>query len=340
MAGIATMITADRLQQYLRAFRDKRILVVGDMMLDRFLTGNVSRISPEAPVPVVEITREVAYPGGAANVARNLVPFAGKAAAAGLVGKGLRGEELIALMRETGIDTTGILRGDDHETIVKTRIAARGQQIVRLDRERRAPLTPARTKEALEFLGEWIPGYDAIIIEDYAKGFITQDLADGVCRMAAECGALVAIDPNPGNPLHWHGATAIKPNLKEAMQDAAMPPIPGWREGDHPGDWLTELGKRLLAKWDTQMVLVTLGEHGMALFERGADAAFHIPTRAKEVFDVSGAGDTAIALFTLALSAGAHPHEAAEISNHASGIVVAKSGTATLTPEELVEAVR
>jgi rfaE bifunctional protein kinase chain/domain len=324
------------LPDILAACRTRRVLVVGDVMLDRFIRGNVSRISPEAPVPVVHVTREDAYPGGAANVARNLAPFAGNVHVLGVTGTGPLTTQLHDLLTAHGIDTSGLLASDEHETIVKTRVVARGQQVARIDRETiRAP-SPALTARALTWLEAKLPEVDAVIIEDYAKGFLTQAFVDAITQRVTARGIPVTVDPNPGNPLHWHQTTAIKPNRKEAFEAAGVP---------DPGDVplttllaaLPPLAGRLREKWDTRQLLITLGEHGMALLEEG-QPLYHTPTRAREVFDVSGAGDTAIALYTLALAAGCPATQAAEISNLASGVVVAKAGTATLTPEELLAA--
>lgn len=320
----------------LEACRTRRVVVIGDVMLDRFIRGNVSRISPEAPVPVVHVTREDAYPGGAANVARNLSPFAGKVHVMGVTGTGPLTEQLHGLLTEHGIDTSGLLASPEHETIVKTRVVARGQQVARIDRETiKAPST-ALIARALAWLDGKLPETDAVILEDYAKGFLTQELVDAITARTHARGIPVTVDPNPGNPLRWHQATTIKPNRKEAFEAAGIPD-----PGDIPLSSLLEilpsLADQLREKWDTDQLLITLGEHGMALLEKGLPL-YHTPTRAREVFDVSGAGDTAIALYTLALAAGCPAPQAAEISNLASGVVVAKAGTATLTPEELLAA--
>ena len=326
----------DLLPAILAACRTRRVLVVGDVMLDRVIRGNVSRISPEAPVPVVHVTREDAYPGGAANVARNLAPFAGKVHVLGVTGTGPLTEQLHGLLAEHGIDTSGLLASGEHETIVKTRVVARGQQVARIDRETIKAPGSALVARALAWLDEKLPEVDAVIIEDYAKGFLTQELVDAITQRVTARGLPVTVDPNPGNPLRWHQATTVKPNRKEAFEAAGIPD-----PGDVPLATLLQqlpaLGEKLWEKWDARQLLITLGEHGMALLEKGKPP-YHTPTRAREVFDVSGAGDTAIALYTLALAAGCPASQAAEISNLASGVVVAKAGTATLTPEELLEA--
>jgi rfaE bifunctional protein kinase chain/domain len=324
------------MEDQLSRFRGLRVMVIGDIMLDRFIWGNVTRISPEAPVPVVHVVREDAYPGGAANVARNLAPFAGRVDVLGVTGAGLLTDQLLGLLEAGGIATDGILVSPEHETIVKTRIIARSQQMARIDRETIRPPSPETLARALEWFRAQLPETDAVILEDYAKGFLTQELADTVLREAAAAGVLVSVDPNPGNPLRWHGATVIKPNRREAFAAAGLMD-PGDVSEAELMKALVSLGEVLFAKWETRMLLITLGEHGMALLEPGKPV-YHTPTRAREVFDVSGAGDTAIALFTLALAAGASAPDAAELSNMASGIVVGKVGTATLSPDELLAA--
>jgi D-glycero-beta-D-manno-heptose-7-phosphate kinase len=325
-------MTRDFLSALLPKFRTKKVLVVGDIMLDRFLWGNVTRISPEAPVPVVHVTKETAYAGGAANVARNLAKFAGKVGILGLCGPGALTEQLRGLLVEDAIDTSGMIEDPGHETIVKTRIVARSQQIARIDRECLKPLSCEALAKAEAWLDEHLSEYDAVIIEDYAKGFLTQALVDAVVRRSA--GKLVTVDPNPSNPLQWNSVDTIKPNRKEAFAAAGMPDPNEVSEAALLAV-LPQLAERLFSQWKTERLLITLGEHGMALLEQGKPV-YHTPTKAREVFDVSGAGDTAIALFTLALAAGASGAEAAEVSNLASGIVVGKIGTATVSPEELL----
>ena len=215
------------------------------------------------------------------------------------------------------------------------RIIARQQQVVRVDREKKTALTTLQKERAVEQLEKMLPEIDAIIVEDYAKGLLHQDFVDAIAALAKKAGKILAVDPNPGNILHWKGVSVIKPNRSEAFASAGLPasdpvePVTSDRQ-------LLEVGAILSKKWNTENLLITLGEHGMLLFSGNA-APYHTPTLAREVFDVSGAGDTAIALFTLALCSGATAPEAAQISNHASGIVVGKIGTATVTPAELIE---
>jgi D-glycero-beta-D-manno-heptose-7-phosphate kinase len=324
-------------EKLIRRFPEKRILVIGDVMLDRFIWGNVFRISPEAPVPVVNVSKEAVYPGGAANVARNLVPFAGKVQIVGLAGKDTDGEVLVDILQQGGIEAGGMLRTADCDTITKTRIIAHKQQVVRIDREKITALQAEQVERVKQFMLEHCNELDGLVISDYGKGFVTQELADAVIPVAKAAGLVVTVDPNPNNSLNWRGVTSVKPNRVEAFREAGIPETL-WIPHEDPlqDEVLLRVGQDLLERWDTQMVQITLGEQGMILFERGG-SPHYIPTVAREVFDVSGAGDTAIALFTLSLAAGATAVEAAEISNHASGVVVAKLGTATLSPEELLE---
>lgn len=325
---------ADRLRQILDAARSRRILVIGDLMLDEFVWGKVGRISPEAPVPVVEVTSESSYPGGAANVARNLVEFVGHAAVIGIFGQDRGGERLRALLDERGIDASGTLAEAGFATIVKTRIIARQQQVVRVDREQIRPPTPAQIARVIKAVRAQLPQTDAIILEDYGKGFLAEDLVTEICRLAHEAGKILTVDPNPRHQVRWQKVTAVKPNRTEAFLAAGLP-LADCAAPPPEDKALLRAGRTLLEAWDTQHLLITLGEQGMMLFQRNEEPR-HIPTRARQVFDVSGAGDTAIALFTLALACGASAAEAAEVANHASAVVVGKLGTATVSPEELL----
>jgi rfaE bifunctional protein kinase chain/domain len=324
---------ADRLRALAAEFPSRRMLVIGDLMLDEFIWGKVSRISPEAPVPVVNVVGESYYPGGAANVARNVREFTGRTAVMGLAGDDSYGRRLLGLLGDAGIDTSAVQQDPAVSTLVKTRIIARNQQVVRVDRERPAPLSAVQTACVMQALDRAIPAADGIIVADYGKGFLSQPLADYICEAARQHGKVLAVDPHPHTSLAWRGATVIKPNRIEAFLAAGLPPAdpvtPVLRD-----DRLLEAGRRLLDLWNPSALLITLGEHGMLLLAKGA-APYHTPTRAKDVFDVSGAGDTAISVLTLALASGASPAEASELANRASGIAVGKLGTATVTSAEL-----
>ncbi len=321
-----------RLDEILARAAAKRILVIGDLMLDEFVWGKVGRISPEAPVPVVEVTRETCYPGGAANVARNLREFVDGTSVIGLIGADRGGRTLRRLLDEGKIETLGLIEDDTFPTIVKTRIIARQQQLVRVDREELRAPTAEQIARITESVRRQIHEIDAVIFEDYGKGFLSPELVEEVARLAVSAGKIVTADPSPRHAITWPKVTAVKPNRAEAFLAAAMP----WSDPVDPptaDETLMRVGRVLLEKWRTKYLLITLGEHGMMLFENGN--AWHVPTKARQVFDVSGAGDTAIALFTLALCCQASAREAAEIANHASAVVVAKLGTATVSRAEL-----
>ena len=333
--------TSTRLAEILGAFPRRKILVIGDLMLDEFLWGKVTRISPEAPVPVLDIQRRATYPGGAANVARNLASLGAHAALAGVIGEDEPGEQLVRLLTGKGIATGSIRVTPRRPTTHKTRICAitrqlhdhleieNQQQIVRVDNESREPLDPESRRWLFDRLRAEISAHDAVIIEDYAKGLVDQELVTLVVAEAKAHGKIVAIDPNPNNPFDWSGGTVLKPNRREAFLAAGLP-----YSLDEKA--VLAAGAVLQKKHAIRDVLITLGEAGMLLLEEGRKP-YHTPTRAQDVFDVSGAGDTAIAAFTLALAAGANGVEAAEIANHAAGVVVGKLGTATLDVEELRE---
>jgi rfaE bifunctional protein kinase chain/domain len=323
-----------RLQEILARARTKRILVIGDLMLDEFVWGKVGRISPEAPVPVVEVTGESFYPGGAANVARNLREFIEEVAVVGLIGSDRGGRQLRELLAEQKIDTADVIEHAEFRTIVKTRIIARNQQIVRVDREEVRPLSSEQVSLIAENIRRRLAQIDAIVFEDYGKGFLNAELVGKISSDAIAAGKIVSADPNPRYPIDWKNMTAVKPNRNEAFLAAGL----AWSDPVDPADRdeaLLKAGETLLEKWDTKFLLITLGEQGMMLFQKG-NRPHYIPTKARQVFDVSGAGDTAIALFTLALCCEATPGEAAEIANHGSAVVVGKLGTATVTQEELV----
>ena len=326
-----------RLQHILDAAASKRLLVLGDLMLDEFVWGNVGRISPEAPVPVVEVRSESSYPGGAANVARNLRQFTSSVTMLGAVGSDAAGEKLVRLLEKEGISTGGLFTDSAVPTIVKTRIIAQRQQVVRVDREHLGGGN-SRRNEITAKARELVSHADAVLFEDYGKGLLDQPLVDAVLEAARSAGTLVTSDPNPGNPLEWHGISTIKPNRLEAFAAAGIP----LSDPVHPATAdtaLLEVGRRLLERWNAGGLLITLGEQGMMLFRKDKPP-YHTPTRAREIFDVSGAGDTAISLYTLALAAGGTPEEAAEIANHAAGVVVGKLGTATCSRTELEESFR
>ena len=322
-------LRAHDIELYIAKIQKSRILVLGDLMLDEFIWGDVHRISPEAPVPVVRVSSESSFPGGGANVARNIAEFGGNAFVGGMIGDDKDGEILMHSLRESSIGTDAVLKAQDHKTIVKTRVIAKHQQIVRVDREHKRKIDLSEIDMLMAGIEKMIHQIDAIIIEDYGKGFITQPLVDSIINLSANYMKIVAVDPNPNNPLDWAGATIVKPNRKEAFASVGVP----FDETEHD---IVDLGEVLLEKWRIHSLLITLGEEGMMLFDP-PDAPYHIPTRAREVFDVSGAGDTVIAFYTMAIAAGLRGVQAAELANHAAGVVVGKLGTATVSPQELLK---
>jgi D-beta-D-heptose 7-phosphate kinase/D-beta-D-heptose 1-phosphate adenosyltransferase len=328
------MLTVERARKLLKAAGETRILVLGDVMLDQFIWGSVARISPEAPVPVVDFERESFMPGGAANVARNLVALNVPTELFGTVGQDHAAGELKGLLLAQKIGCAGLLANATRPTSLKTRIVAQTQQVVRIDRETRDGLNAGLTKQLLSALIPELKDADAVIVCDYGKGVVTQPLLNEIKALCHSRGIWLSLDPKPVHRLNLSGISLITPNRKEAFELANLPDET--RNTNPLADAnLMQVAERLLNELRPAVLLITLGELGMLLCQRG-QKPFHIPTVAQEVFDVSGAGDTVIASFTLAIAAGASPLEAAILSNYAAGIVVGKIGTATTSPEELV----
>jgi len=327
-------MSAARVRQILSAAQKTRVLVVGDVMLDQFIWGSVSRISPEAPVPVVDFSRESFMPGGAANVARNLTALATPAELFGAIGRDEAAGKLLKLLNAQGIGCGGLVKSSARHTSIKMRIVAQQQQVVRLDRETRDGLDDRMTGRLLAALKPQLTKADAVIVGDYGKGVVTQPLLNEIKSLCHERGVWLSLDPKPVHCLNLNSLSLITPNRKEAFELANLPD--DTKNANPLADKnLRLVADRLLNELRPALLLITLGELGMLLCQRG-QPPFHIPTVAQEVFDVSGAGDTVIATFTLAIAAGASPVEAAILSNHAAGIVVGKVGTATTTPAELI----
>jgi D-beta-D-heptose 7-phosphate kinase/D-beta-D-heptose 1-phosphate adenosyltransferase len=328
-------LSASRARQILAAAQKTRVLVVGDVMLDQFIWGGVSRISPEAPVPVVDFERESFMPGGAANVARNLTALKVPTELFGAIGRDDAASQLQKLLQDQKIGCAGLIANPARHTSVKTRIVAHKQQIVRIDRETRDGLNAKLTRQLLRALKAKLKTADAIIVGDYGKGVVTQPLLNEIKSLCRERGIWLSLDPKPVHHLNLSNLSLITPNRKEAFE---LADLPDETKNENPlaDKNLMLVAEQLLNELRPAVLLITLGELGMLLCQRG-QKPFHIPTVAQEVFDVSGAGDTVIATFTLAIAAGASPLEAAILSNHAAGIVVGKIGTATTTPEELAK---
>jgi D-glycero-beta-D-manno-heptose-7-phosphate kinase len=337
-AEISKRLLVNRVRQLLDAATRTRIFVLGDVMLDQFVWGKVGRISPEAPVPVVEFERESFIPGGAANVARNLAELKVSTQILGAVGHDDAAAKLKELLRASRIGCSGLLAHDGRATSIKTRIVAHRQQVVRVDRESRGDINGELTDRLLGELERNLRKADALIIGDYAKGTVTQRMIDEAKKLCRARGVWLSVDPKPSHHLDLSGVSLLTPNRKEAFELAGLTDD---NAGEIPSQDPTLLAAadKLLRDLRPALLLITLGEQGILLCQRG-QKPFHIPTVAQEVFDVSGAGDTVIASFTLAIAAGASPIEAAIFSNHAAGVVVGKVGTATVQPEELLASFR
>lgn len=317
-------------------FSSLRVAVVGDLMLDRYIWGSATRISQEAPVPVVHVKNETWRLGGAANVAANVTSLGAKATVFGTMGQGRHAETLTRELHAAGIATSGVeqLPGD-HLTTVKTRVIAGGQQIVRIDREDPDAVDDAVRRRIADSVADAVRAgnFDGVILEDYAKGLLTASCMQRIVDACNAGGILVALDPHPIHVTPVTGMTLMTPNRMEAFALAGVyhhPAAPTLDADSH----LLHVGETLLGKWQVENLLITLGGDGMALFRKGLPP-LHIPTRAREVFDVSGAGDTVTASFVLAMLAGATPPQAAGFSNYAAGIVVAKTGTVPVNAGEL-----
>ncbi|HJQ25648.1 MAG TPA: D-glycero-beta-D-manno-heptose-7-phosphate kinase [Blastocatellia bacterium] len=323
------MLTLERTraEQLVARFADRRIVVLGDLMLDEFIWGRVRRISPEAPVPVVEVERQTLVLGGAGNVAANLVALGAQAVPVGVAGADTNADRLRAALGEVGIASDGVVVDPARTTTLKTRIIAHNQQVVRADRESRAPIAQAIEEAIIAHFTRALDGADAVVVSDYNKGLLTPGVLRATLATARARDIAVCLDPKTRSFANYQPVTVITPNNQEAAEAA------GIAIEDEAS--LIEAGRRLLDAIDCRAVLVTRGEEGMALFTEGGEVT-HIATVAREVYDVTGAGDTVIATLGLALAAGASFAEAAILANHAAGVVVGKVGTATVTRDELL----
>lgn len=307
-------------------FKNIKIAVIGDLMLDEYVIGKVERISPEAPVPVVKVQKEKFVLGGSANVVNNLSTLGANIVCGGIVGNDINADKLINSF-EKNVDTSLILKCDDRPTIIKRRILAGNQQLLRLDWEEEFHINEKQENEIIRNLEKKIRNLDALILSDYDKGLLTPSLSQKIIGLCKKNNIIVTVDPKPKNIKNFIGASSITPNKKEAYSAA----------GKSSQVDIDIVGKELKEKFSLETVLITRSEEGMTLYD---DKIHNIPTYAKEVYDVTGAGDTVISVFTLARAAGATWEEAAKIANAAGGVVVAKVGTSTITTEELLETYR
>lgn len=315
-----------KFEAIIEEFRNKNILVVGDLILDHYIWGKVRRISPEAPVPVVEVERESFLLGGAANVANNIVSLGARATVVGIIGKDVPGDVLTDLLRRQGVECGGIFTSN-RPTTVKTRVVAHSQQVVRFDREDSKYVTGGVLRGVLEYIDSLYRSFDAIIVSDYRKGMVSGGLIKGIVETSKTRKKFIAVDPKVGHFNFYKGVSVVTPNVAEAASGANIE--------IRDEKTLLRAGRALLKRLGCKAVLVTRGERGMSLFEKKGIS--HIPTAARKVYDVTGAGDTVISAFTLACTAGAEMAEAAVIANHAAGVVVGEVGTAVATPEQLME---
>jgi len=316
------------LEKIVRAFKGRSVMVVGDLILDEFIWGDVSRISPEAPVPVVWVKKESFMPGGASNVANNLSSLGAKVYSVGVIGDDERGAILKNSLEQKGIDTSGVLVDGTRPTTLKTRVVAGHQQVVRIDKEKTDHLSESMVRRMIDSIKMLMGKVDAVIIEDYGKGVITPKLLQKVVPLAKRSNRIISVDPKEEHFKYYRGITVITPNNHEASRAV------GFEIKDDKT--LKKAGAALLSKVGCKIALVTLGENGMAVFSKGKPMK-HIPTVAQEVFDVSGAGDTVIAAYTLGLASGGDPVKSAYIANCAAGIVVGKVGIAVVDPAELID---
>ena len=319
------------LERLVRSFAEARILVVGDIMVDRFIWGKVSRISPEAPVPVVLIDRETFLFGGAANVVHNIHTLGGSVSLCGVVGDDDLGQRILKGLKEVGVQTDGIFVEQGRQTTVKTRVIAHQQQVVRIDRETTDHLKRSTLRDVLNFIHDHMKDFDSIVLSDYGKGLLTRGLIRSLIKKARQTKTCVLVDPKVKNFFSYRGASVITPNTTEASAASGMAIT------DLPS--LKRTGRVLLRRLRCDILLVTRGEEGMAVFEPHKEP-FLVPTVAKEVYDVTGAGDTVIGTMALALASGASTRAAANLANYAAGIVVGKVGTATVDREELIQVIR
>ncbi|MBM4272320.1 MAG: D-glycero-beta-D-manno-heptose-7-phosphate kinase [Deltaproteobacteria bacterium] len=322
------IVERKRVLEIIKKFSDAKVLVVGDLMVDHFIWGRVSRISPEAPVPVVEVQSDNFMLGGSGNVLNNIHSLGGKVYGTGVVGNDEMGQKLREEFRKRRIDTDGIVVEDNRPTTLKTRIVAHSQQVVRFDRENRKPITPASVGKMIEYAAKLRDDLGAIVISDYNKGVISKPLLDGIRGIVAGSSIKVCVDPKQNDFSLYHDFDIITPNHHEAGRAAGTEIVDG-----HD---VVRTGRIILDRFRFKALLITRGEEGMNLFERDGETTHTVfPAQAREVYDVTGAGDTVIGVFALSVASGATLREAAVLANHAAGIVVGKVGTATITQDEL-----
>lgn len=319
-------LTEERLNKLLASCEGKRIAVVGDLMLDRYIWGNVSRMSPEAPVPVVDMETEQARLGGAANVAKNIQSLGGQPFLVGVIGADNSGRQLMEIVRDSTLPIDGIIADDSRPTTVKTRVIAHNQHVVRIDRESKSDISYTIQNNIMDVLSRNIHSIDGIILEDYNKGVIVKTLLKQIIDLANTHKKIITVDPKYNNFFEYKNVSVFKPNRKETEEALGKRLM-----NDHDVEFA---GKSLLERLNAQSVLLTLGERGMSLFEQDGSMS-HVETKAQTVADVSGAGDTVISTLTVALASGATMKEAATLANYAGGIVCGYVGIVPIDKNEL-----
>ena len=327
-------ISKQRCERITRAFSKSKILVIGDAIIDKYLWGDVRRISPEAPVPVVQVQRETTGFGGAANVARNLKWLGATPYLLCLCGIDSNGKQLRRMLDDIGCSADGVIGSTSRPTTIKTRVMAKHQQIVRTDMEVTIDLTVAERRKLLAQFEKWLGDVQAVIISDYGKGVISPPFVELVIEQCKDAGVFVAIDPKDRHFQLYQGVDIITPNLTEAHAALGLAPR------DRSDEEVQDLGWKLMDMLDLRYLLITLSERGMGVFEKCNREFTQLPTVARAVYDVTGAGDTVISAFTAAITSNASPLEAAFLANHAAGITVADIGTSAATPRQLRNACR
>ncbi|MFO0773303.1 MAG: D-glycero-beta-D-manno-heptose-7-phosphate kinase [Nitrospiraceae bacterium] len=322
---------APQLRRYVEKFPKASVLVLGDLILDHYVWGRVTRISPEAPVPVVHVDAEDFKLGGAANVFHNIHTLGGKAELCGVVGSDESGRRLLSALGLSRKDRGGVLVDPKRPTTRKSRVVAHHQQVVRFDVEQRHELSPAMQRRLLAHVASRLPQIDCLVVSDYAKGVVTASLMSELTRLASQRGIPILVDPKVEHFSYYKGVTVVTPNHLEATQAAGM-------QGDDD-QTIHDAGTMIRQRLGCRAVLVTRGEKGMSLFE-GDGVQWHVPTRARQVFDVTGAGDTVVGTLALALASGSNLQDAAFLANQAAGLVVGMVGTATITAKQLSDALQ
>ena len=321
------MVSIQRIEEIIKKFSSVKIAVIGDMMLDEYLIGKVNRISPEAPVPIVNIEKERFVLGGASNVANNLTSLEGKVFVYGVIGNDANGEKFVKELENKDVNSDGIVKDGTRPTIIKSRVLSQGQQLLRLDWEKDTDISEEIQNQLLENFEKNIENIDAVLLSDYNKGVLTEFVSQSIIKIAKKYNRKVVVDPKPNNFKNYKGATSMTPNRKEILDYFGMKKF---QNEEEIAQKMSELKEEL----ELDNVVLTRSEEGVSLFRNEHK---RIPTVAREVYDVTGAGDTFISTFLLSICAGADLYEAGVIANMASGIVVAKIGTATATQDEILE---